>query len=57
MSGIDLIRDDSGNLIKVKISNTIASTEVIIKFQNFFFFFLSDFELKINIIKKERIKI
>lgn len=28
MSGIDLIRDDSGNLIKVKISNTIASTEI-----------------------------
>jgi len=30
MSGIDLIRDDSGNLIKVKINNTIASAEIYV---------------------------
>ncbi|OUM58989.1 hypothetical protein PIROE2DRAFT_15602 [Piromyces sp. E2] len=28
MSGIDLIRDSNGNLIKVKINNTVASAEI-----------------------------
>lgn len=32
MSGIELIRDNNGNLIKVKINNTVASAEVIFNF-------------------------